>query len=208
MLSYAPRRVPRGLGARVVLPLVLSELNNAYPIAQVNDPERRLATADGHFLLLRRDAYVTLGGYQAVAASLVPEVDLALLAKRRKVALRYREAPEAVSVLSPPGLGPLWQQWTPRLALLIDNALLLAAWRALDVALVIGLPLLAWHYWWYPPARLGLLLVWARTLWRIYRRAAKSNSSPADVALSLLGLPLFVAMLAVSWFRHRVTGER
>ena len=82
----------------------------------------------------------------------------------------------------------MWQEWTSTLALLIDNALALALWRTLDVALVLGLPLLAWHYWWYPVARVALLLVWARTLWRIYRRARKSNADAGDVALSLLGL--------------------
>ena len=79
-------------------------------------------------------------------------------------------------------------------------------WRALDVVLVLGLPLLALHYSWYPVARLAFLLLWARTLWRIYRRARKSNAQVADVALSLLGLPVFVALLIASWYRHRVSG--
>ena len=204
MLSYSPRRALTGLGVRAVMPLVLSELANAYPPAQVSDPERRLAFADSHFLLVRTDAYRQLGGYEAVAASPVPEVDLAFLAKRRKVALRYRYAPEAVVTQSPASFAALWQQWTPTLAVLIDNALLLALWRALDVALVIGLPLLAIHYSWYPVARLGFLLVWARTLWRIYRRVRKSNAETMDVALSIFGLPVFVVLLVVSWQQRSI----
>ncbi len=33
--------------------------------------------------------------------------------------------------------------WTKNLALLFDNALALAVWRALDIFLLVGLPLLA-----------------------------------------------------------------
>ena len=190
-----------------MLPLVLSEIANAYPAARVNDPERRLAAADGHFLLIRSDAYRALGGHEAVSGSAVPEVDLAFQAKRRKHPLRYRYAPEAVHVAAASSFGAMWQEWTSKLALLIDNSMMLAAWRALDVALVLGLPLLAFHYWWYLPARIGLLLVWARTLWRIYRRAALSNAAAGDVALSLLGLPAFVVMLVTSWYKVRVFGS-
>jgi hypothetical protein len=207
ILSYAPLRLLRGLGECLILPLVLSEIANAYPAASVNDPERRLAAADGHFLLIRTDAYTSLGGHEAVAGSAVPEVDLAFLAKRRKHPLRYRYAPEAVHAAAPPGFSAMWQEWTSKLALLIDNSMMLAAWRALDVALVLGLPLLAIHYWWYLPARIGLLLVWLRTLWRIYRRAAKSNATAGNVALSMFGLPIFVVMLVTSWYQVRVFGS-
>lgn len=207
MLAYAPLQRLGGTAERLVMPLVLSEIANAYPPAQVNDPERRLAYADPHFLLVRADAYVQLGGYQAVAASPVPEVDLAFLAKRRKVTLRYRYAPEAISTGPSGSFAALRQHWTGTLAVLIDNSMVLALWRVLDVVLVFGLPLLALYYSWYPLARLGFLLLWARTLWRIYRRARKSNAQPADAALSILGLPVFIAMLAASWYRHRLGGR-
>jgi len=54
-------------------------------------------------------------------------------------------------------------------------------------------------------ARLVILLIWLRTLWRFYRRVAKSNFPLGDCLLSVFGLPLFVWLLWKSWFDHTVT---
>ena len=74
--------------------------------------------------------------------------------------------------------------WTKNLALLFNNALALALWRALDFLLLFGLPVLAVELW---NARLAphslqwlaagwvLALLWVRTLVRFYTRVAKSN---------------------------------
>lgn len=98
--------------------------------------------------------------------------------------------------------------WTKNLALLFGNALAMAAWRVLDFLLLFGLPVLAW--WIYsvharPVLWIAVLLLWARTLWRFYGRAAKSNFPAGDCALSPPALPLFAALLYRSWFRHTVT---
>ncbi len=210
MLSYSPRRLlppfARGLIQRSVLPLVFSELATAYPPAQVNDPAKRIAYAEGQFLLVRADAYRELGGHAAVASSLVEDVDLAFLAKRKKVGLRLRYAPEAVEARTYASLGAMWEGCGRTLALAINNALPLALWRLLDFLLVWGLPALALFYptpfvW----VRIALWLLWLRTMVRVYRRAARSNFSTGDVLLSvLLGLPLFAALLYASWYRVRV----
>ena len=206
MLSYAPRQAVGGVLQRAVMPLVFSELATAYPPAQVNDPGKRIAVATGQFLLVRAEAYRALGGHAAVAASLVEDVDLAFMAKRGQVGLRFRYAPEAVEARMCASFSAMWQGWVKNLALLINNALALAAWRLLDVALVWGLLLLALGYpvpfvW----ERAALWLLWLRTLWRVYRRAARSNFAAGDVALSVgLGLPLFAALLYASWYRTRV----
>ena len=206
MLSYSPRQVVGGLGQRAVMPLIFSELAAAYPPAQVNDPARRTAVANGQFLLIRADAYRAMGGHAAAASSLVEDVDLAFRFKREKLGLRFRYAPEAVKARMYPSFGAMWAGWSKNFALLINNALALAAWRLLDFALVWGLPLLALFYplpvvW----ERIALWLLWARTLLRVYRRAARSNFSAGDIWLSIaVGLPAFAALAYVSWYRVRV----
>ena len=42
-------------------------------------------------------------------------------------------------------------------------------------------------------------------LFRFYARVAKSNFPFVDCAISPLGLPLFVALLYRSWFKHEVS---
>jgi len=162
---------------------------------------------------VEREAYRRIGGHAAVCDKVLEDVELAFLAKRRKVGLRLRYAEDAVTTHMYRTTAAMIEGWTKNLALLFDNALALAAWRVLDIALLAGLPLLAAWLW---NARFAahslewlgagwvLLLLWARTLFRFYARAAKSNFSLVDCALSPLGLPLFIFLLVSSWYQHKV----
>jgi glycosyltransferase involved in cell wall biosynthesis len=212
MLSYSPRQIVSGFWQRALMPLVFSELALAYPPAKVSDPESRLAAANGQFLLIRRDAYVQIGGHEAVADSMLEDVDLAYLVKRRKLGLRFRYAPDALGVRMYRSFRQMCEGWTKNLALLFGNTLITAAWKMLDILLLAGLPVLAWYFpgplsvstpW--ITARLVILLIWLRTLWRFYRRVAKSNFPLGNCLLSVFGLPLFVWLLWKSWFDHTVT---
>ena len=213
VLSYSPRQVVQGLAQRTLMPLVFSELAMAYPPAKVSDPNQRVAAANGQFLLIEREAYRRLGGHAAVADKVLEDVELAFLAKRRRVGLWFRYAADAVETRMYRTTAQMIEGWTKNLALLFDNALATAMWRALDLVLLVGLPVLAADLW---SARFGahglewlgagwvLLLLWARTLFRFYGRVAKSNFPFVDCAISPLGLPMYVFLLYRSWFTHRV----
>jgi glycosyltransferase involved in cell wall biosynthesis len=213
VLSYSPRQLVSGLAQRSLMPLVFCELALAYPPAKVSDPDQRIAAANGQFLLVEREAYRRLGGHASVADKVLEDVELAFLAKRRKVGLRFRYAEDAVSTRMYRSTGAMIEGWTKNLALLFDNSLALAVWRALDILLLVGLPVLAFELW---NARFGvhslewlgagwvLALFWVRTLFRFYARVAKSNFPILDCVITPLGLPLFVALLYRSWFQHRI----
>lgn len=213
MLSYSPRQIVHGLAQRSLMPLVFCELALAYPPAKVSDSTQRIAAANGQFLLVEREAYQRLGGHPSVAGKVLEDVELAFLAKRRKVGLRFRYADDAVSARMYRSTAAMIEGWTKNLKLLFNNALLLAVFRAVDFALLFGLPILAYRLW---DARLGahglewlgagwiLALLWLRTLFRFYARVAKSNFPFLDCALAPVGLPLFVVLLYRSWFQHRI----
>ena len=204
MLSYSPRQLVTGFWQRALMPLVFSELALAYPPEKVSDPASWLAAANGQFILIDRKAYFEVGGHEAVADSLLEDVALARLVKRRKLGLRFRYAPEALSARMYRSFGAMAEGWTKNLALLFGNALFMAAWRLLDVVLIVVLPLLM-LYFYQPVARIAFALLWLRTLWRVYSRAAKSNFPAGDCALSVVGIPLFCALLVRSWFHHTIT---
>jgi glycosyltransferase involved in cell wall biosynthesis len=213
MLSYSPRQIVSGFAQRTLMPLIFCELALAYPPAKVSDPNQRIAAANGQFLLVEREAYRRLGGHASVADKVLEDVELAILAKRRKIGLRFRYADDAVSTRMYRSTSAIIEGWTKNLALLFNNALALALWRALDIALLIGLPWLALELWnahftarsleWLG-AGWVLILLWLRNLVRFYARVAKSNFRFMDCALSPLGLPLFVVLLYRSWFQHKV----
>ena len=213
MLSYSPAQQVAGLVQRALMPLVFCELALAYPPAKVSDPNHRIAAANGQFLLVEREAYRRLGGHPAVRDRVLEDVELAFLAKRRKVGLRFRYAEDAVTTRMYRSTGAMVEGWTKNLALLFDNALLLSVWRALEFALIVGLPVVSIELWnahfaarsltWLGAGWI-LALLWVRTLVRFYTRVAKSNFPFADCALAPLGLPLFVVLLYRSWFQHRI----
>ncbi|HZP04693.1 MAG TPA: glycosyltransferase family 2 protein [Terracidiphilus sp.] len=213
VLSYSPRQIVKGFVQRTLMPLVFSELALAYPPAKASDPAQRIAAANGQFLLIEREAYRRLGGHASVADKVLEDVELAFLAKRRRVGLRFRYAADAVATRMYRSTGAMIEGWSKNLALLFNNALMLAIWRALDFLLLFGLPLLAIELWnahlaarsleWLGAGWI-LVLLWVRTLVRFYARVAKSNFPFADCVLAPLGLPLFVALLYRSWFLHHV----
>lgn len=204
LLSYSPRQVMTGVAQHLLMPLVFSELASVYPPAKVNDPQDRTAAANGQFLLVQRDAYFALGGHKAVGRSVLEDVDLALRVKRSKRSIRLRFAPDALSTRMYTGFSDMVEGWTKNLALLFPHALRLALWRLLDILLLL-LPVLLWLLpylvtW----QRVALLALWARTLLRFYQRVSRAHFPFWVTALSPLGLPLFVYLLASSYVRHRL----
>lgn len=220
MLSYSPRQLVKGIAQRTVMPLIFSDLAATYSPAQVNDPSRRAAAANGQFLLVRRDVYDKIGGHAAVKSAILEDVELAALVKHRKLGLRFRYAPEAVSARMYRSFPAMWQGWTKNLALLFGNALALAGMRLLQLAVLVVIPVLIVVFWrgmggphalapsagvlGAPMAMAALTVVWIRALWGFYRRVARSNFPFRDYVWSPLGIPLYAAMLGRSWFRHAV----
>jgi len=205
LLSYSPRQIVSGFWQRALMPLVFSELASVYPPSQVNDPDRRLAAANGQFLLVERDVYFSVGGHRAVGMNVLEDVALARNIKRGRRVIRFRYAPEALSTRMYRSTSEMIEGWTKNLALLFPRPIYLAAWRVLDLLLFVGLPALAlglpWLVTWQ---RAAILLLWARTLWRFYARVARSNFPALDVAMSILGIPMFVYLLLRSVMQHHI----
>ena len=204
LLSYSPRQIVSGPAQRALMPLIFSELASVYPPADVNDPNKRTAAANGQFLLVERGAYFAIGGHRAVGGSVLEDVDLAWNMKRAKRTIRFRYAPDALSTRMYRGFGDMVEGWTKNLALLFPHALRLAAWRALDVLLLL-LPLLIWLLpylvlW----QRAAIVLLWLRTVIRFYTRVARSHFGFVNCALSIFGIPLFILLLARSWMQHHL----
>ena len=204
LLSYSPRQVLTGFSQHLLMPLIFAELAVAYPPAKVNDPNDRVAAANGQYILVEREAYFAVGGHKAVGRSVLEDVELAYRIKRAKRSIRLRYAPDALSTRMYRGFGDMVEGWTKNLALLFPHTLRLALWRLLDILLLL-LPLLIWLLpylvtW----QRVALLALWARTLLRLYQRIAKAHFPWLSSLFAPLGLPLLVFLLLFSFVRHRM----
>jgi len=205
LLSYSPRQIVTGFWQHAVMPLIFSELASVYPSKEVYDPVRNLAAANGQFILVEREAYFAVGGHRAIGKEILEDVALAQNIKRSDRIIRFRYAPEAVSTRMYQTTSELIEGWTKNLALLFPKPIALAFWRILDVILFFGLPALALGiYWLLPWQRSVILLLWVRALWRFYSRVARSHFPGFDVAISILGIPLFVYLLIRSVIQHHI----
>jgi glycosyltransferase involved in cell wall biosynthesis len=202
MLSYSPRQIVAGFWQRALMPLVFCELALAYPPEKISDPNSTLAAANGQFILVKSEVYFAAGGHGAVSDSVLEDVAIARRIKRRKAGLRFRYAPDALSTRMYRSFRQMYEGWTKNLALLFGNSLALGAWRMIDLALLVGLPAIFFGFYQPNPLWLVLLALWLRTLWRFYRRVARSNFPFWDCAATVFGLPLFTWLLWRSWFYH------
>lgn len=204
LLSYSARQIVTGFWQRALMPLVFSELASVYPPKQVSDPQRRIAAANGQFLLVERNAYFSIGGHRVQGTNVLEDVAIARSIKREHH-IRFRYAPEALSTRMYRTTSEMMEGWTKNLALLMPRPIYLAAWRVLDLALFFGLPLLAfsvpWLVLWQKTA---IMLLWARTVWRFYARVAQSNFPAIDIAISIFGVPLFIYLLIRSTIDHNL----
>jgi len=205
LVSYSPRQIVTGFWQRAVMPLVFSELASVYPPKQVNDPESRIAAANGQFLLVESEAYFAVGGHRAIGREVLEDVALANRIKRSGHRLRFRYAPDALSTRMYRTLPEMIEGWTKNLALLFPRPVALALWRVLDMLLFVGVPWIAVAWPFLPNLARGLLmLIWLRTLYRYYARVARSNFPVFDCAISIAGVPMFVYLLFRSAIHHRI----
>ena len=214
MLSYSPRQIVSGLAQRTLMPLVFCELALAYPPAKVSDPNERIAAANGQFLLVEREAYRKLGGHAAVADKVLEDVELAFLAKRRKVGLRFRYAEDAVATRMYRTTAAMMEGWTKNLALLFqqcagDGAVAgarhcsagrsaVAGDRALECAFCGAFTRMAGR-------RMGVAGALGAQSGPVLLRAWRNRIFRLWIARCLRwGCRLFVWLLYRSWFQHRI----
>ena len=144
------------------MPLVFCELALAYPPAKVSDPTQRIAAANGQFLLVEREAYRRWAATPAWPTRCWKTWSWPFWPSGARWACASAMPTTRSSTRMYRSTAAMIEGWTKNLALLFDNALALAVWRASGSSLLFGLPVLAVGLW---NARL------ARTRWNGWARA-------------------------------------
>lgn len=115
----------------VVQPLAGIVLVQSFPLFRVNDDRKRLAFANGQYILIRRDAYDAAGGHHAVRQRFVEDIGLAARVKGRGLRIRVAIAQGIGSTRMYAGLGPLVRGWSR----ILYDALDRNPWRLLGKVL-------------------------------------------------------------------------
>lgn len=138
LLSYSPEQIAVTFWEMAILPVVFAELAREYPPRKVSDPASPIAAANGQYILVRRAAYESIGGHEAIAESLLEDVALARAIKSSGKKIRFRYAADVVRTRMYRNFSHLREGWTKNLALLFPRPGSLATTRFLLWAVVWG----------------------------------------------------------------------
>lgn len=111
MLSWFGTMRTVTLWERVLQPLILDFILTHSDPRKVNDPARPECIANGQFVLIRAEVYRELGGHEAVKDSIVEDMALATLAKRRGFRYRLLEAEGLMKTRMYNSFGAIWRGW-------------------------------------------------------------------------------------------------
>jgi glycosyltransferase involved in cell wall biosynthesis len=114
--SPLARQVTRSWWEEVLLPDLGLAVAERLDLDAVADPASRDAFLSGQCLLVRRDAYEAVGGFGAVAGSLVEDLALAGRLKAAGHRLQVRLAPDLAAVRMYGRFGDLWEGLAKNLA--------------------------------------------------------------------------------------------
>jgi GT2 family glycosyltransferase len=114
--SPLARQATRAWWEELLLPDLGLAVAERLDLGAVADPGRPAAFLSGQCLLVRRDAYDAVGGFAAVAGSLVEDVALARRLKAAGWGLEVRLAPDLAAVRMYGRFGDLWEGLVKNLA--------------------------------------------------------------------------------------------
>ncbi len=107
LLSLEPFQELGSVAERLVIPTGMFLIAFTQDPSRVNDPESQEATANGQFLLFRREAYEAVGGFAAVRDAICEDKALAQAVKRAGFRLALLGAEELIHVRMYTGLRSL-----------------------------------------------------------------------------------------------------
>jgi hypothetical protein len=122
MLSISPAQEMRTWWERAMIPFVYCRLSQLYSYQVINDPRSPAAAANGQYLLIRRDAYETVGGHAAVRGDVLEDVALARQAKDAGIRLFFAPDDGLVRVRMYTTFRAMWEGWTKNLCPLVTGA--------------------------------------------------------------------------------------
>lgn len=210
LVSYSPEQELGSFWERALIPFVYCRLAAKFSYAQVNDPARPEAAANGQFLMVLRDAYEQIGGHTAIAGEILEDVALARRMKQSRYAIYFTAPMGIVRTRMYRSFAAMWQGWTKnlyplvganRLALLIELSEVLPWLEAF--LLLLMLPILL---------RTRSAATWGVALFLLVVLLGRSLRYGADLYKNLYpfsyiqyyvpGVCLYTAALIASWWKN------
>jgi len=194
---------------RLVLPIAAATVGGMTLMSYTNeDKKKRIAFANGQFFLIRRDAYESVGGHQAVKDNITEDVALARLLKQNDFRVRLYHGRNLASTRMHSTWKQMFNGWARIYSGVCNRnpgrimlaTLVIASGLAAYPALIAGLGLPDWRWTTLAVAHLLLLTVVFAVIYRL-------SGNPRRYALLFpLAAPILIALF-VNAIRACFTGK-
>jgi glycosyltransferase involved in cell wall biosynthesis len=205
MLSYSPEQIAVTFWEMAVLPVVFAELARQYPPSRVSNPRSKEAAANGQYILVKREAYETVGGHGTVASEILEDVALARAFKASGRRIRFRYAADAVRTRMYRNFRQLREGWTKNLALLFPTPGWLATRTLFFWALpwaVLLWPVAAFFGAFAKPQRMWIFVFCLAELRNVMQLQRSNFGVMKEFIGAVFGMPIFAYLLLLSKRAH------
>lgn len=209
LVSYSPEQELQTFWERALIPVVYWRLSQRYRFDRVNDLKSHDAAANGQYILMRREAYESIGGHASVAGEILEDVALAKRVKRAGYKIHFAPVPGIVKTRMYRSFGAMWEGWTKNLYPLFGGSLseilleidTATPWLGVAFAGLIGFGLaMGGRFDWLLAILAGIFLV---RPWVWYEAWLRRNRYPAGyIRYYLAGAGLYAAALIASWWKN------
>jgi glycosyltransferase involved in cell wall biosynthesis len=207
LVSFSPEQVLETWYEKSLIPYVYRRLSARFTYAEVNDPRKAIAAANGQFFLIRRDAYAGVGGHSSVAGEVLEDVALAKRVKSAGYHIWFGSGRGVVRVRMYRSFRSLWQGWRKNLYVLMGGSEAATAefLRAvLPLVLTVLAGVLAWEFVESGTLALALSLVGVAAM--AVADSVEMRREQFPPRLIFYGIPgrlLFAGVLWASFRSHR-----
>jgi chlorobactene glucosyltransferase len=185
LLSIMPRSDLGSPIERLVMPIAFLGIVAFFPPFRVNDPTSSIATANGQFILVRREVYDAVGGVERVKSMISEDLEFAKAVKGDGYRLHLADGRHLLSVRMYTNLREVWEGWSKNLVLSFRENPLMGALTFIGLLLLITSPTL------FP--------VWAARAWK---RAASESGADRLAFGWLAALLTFTAAVPLVYRRR------
>jgi glycosyltransferase involved in cell wall biosynthesis len=136
----------KNLAEEIVMPAMAAAVMSGHPLVLVHDKRSPVGLVWGGFVLVRRGAYLTVGGHASVRAEIAEDRALAERLKAFGYSVRLLDGHELVRVRMYRGLAEMWEGWRKnvyegtRRNPIVATLFVIAT----SAMLIVPLPVLAW----------------------------------------------------------------
>lgn len=208
LVSFSPEQVMETWYEKSLIPYVYCRLGRRFSYAEVNDPQRGAAAANGQFLMIRRDVYEFVGGHASVAGEVVEDVALAKRVKSAGCRIWFGGGKGIVRVRMYRSFGAMWEGWRKNLyPLMGGNGAEVGKETARAVAPVLVMLVAAIVAWGLAERLLaaGVLVVGLLVMFLVYEGELRRNEFPRG--LVWYGMPGALLFAAILWASYRGYGR-